>query len=123
VKVPKRYTVDEANALLDHLAPLLVELREKAEKAARIKETVGQAAQGNGWSHEREGWSRTLARVGELVDRLEEWEIELRDISTGLVDFPTVIDGQDAFFCWRLGEPEVAHWHSPDDGFQGRRPL
>jgi hypothetical protein len=119
----KRYTVDEANALLDYLAPLLVELREKMEQAAAINEKVSQAATSNGWSHEREGWSRTLARVGELVDRLEEWNVELRDISTGLVDFPTVIDGEDAYLCWRLGEPEVTHWHSPDDGFQGRRPL
>ena len=119
----KRYTVEEANALLDHLAPLLVELREKMEKAAAINQKVAQAAMSNGWSHEREGWSRTLARVGELVDRLEEWNLELRDITTGLVDFPTVIDGQEAYLCWRLGEPEVAHWHSPDDGFQGRRPL
>jgi hypothetical protein len=121
--VPKRYTLEEANALLDHLAPLLVELREKMEKAAAIKETVSQAAAGNGWSEEREGWSRTLARVGELFDRITEWELQLRDLSTGLVDFPTVIDGDEAFFCWRLGETEIAHWHSPEDGFQGRRPL
>ncbi|MGH2808292.1 MAG: DUF2203 domain-containing protein [Actinomycetota bacterium] len=121
--MPKRYTIDEANALLDRLAPLLVELREKMEEAATIRQTVTQMAASNGWSHEREGWSKTLARVGELVDRLGEWELILRDISTGLVDFPAVIDGRDAYLCWRLGEPEVAYWHSPDDGFQGRRPL
>lgn len=119
----KRYTLEEANALLDHLAPLLVELREKLEQATAIRETVTQAAASNGGSHQREEWSRTLARVDELVDRLAEWEIVLRDVSTGLVDFPTVIDGRDAYLCWRLGEPEIAYWHSPDDGFQGRRPL
>lgn len=119
----KLYTVEEANALLPHLAPTLVELREKFEEASQVREAVAHAALGNGWSEKRDSWSRTLARVQELIERLQEWEIELRDISTGLIDFPSVIDGQDAYLCWRLGEPEVAYWHGRDDGFPGRRPL
>lgn len=88
-----------------------------------MREAVAHAALGNGWSEKRDSWARTLARVQELVERLQEWSIELRDISTGLVDFPTVIDGADACLCWRLGEPEVAYWHTPEEGFPGRRPL
>lgn len=119
----KRYTVEEANALLPYLAPTLVELRDRSEEAARIKEQMELASATNGGSTKRERWARTLARVQELMERLEEWDIALRDLSSGLVDFPAVIDGADAYLCWRLGEPEVAHWHSPDDGFRGRRPL
>lgn len=119
----KRYTVEEANALLPYLAPTLVELRDRSEEAARIKEQMDAAAATNGGSTDRERWARTLARVQELMERLEEWEIALRDLNSGLVDFPAVIEGSDAYLCWRLGEPEVSHWHSPDDGFRGRRPL
>jgi hypothetical protein len=119
----KLYSVEEANSLLPYLAPTLVELREKYEEAARIRGEVARAAASNGGSHDREDWSRTLARVSELLERIEEWQIVLRDVSTGLVDFPTVIDGADAFLCWRLGEPEIAWWHSHEDGFIGRRPL
>ena len=119
----KLYTVEEANALLPYLAPTLVELREKFEEAAVIKRRMARAAATNGGSPESERWSRTLGRVGELVDRLQEWELELRDIATGLVDFPGVVDGQGAWLCWRLGETEVTHWHPKDEGFSGRRPL
>jgi len=119
----KRYTVEEANALLPFLAPTLVELREKYEAAERIRETVAQSAAGNGGSGKREKWSRTLARVQELMERLEDWEIVLRDFETGLVDFPALIAGEEVYLCWRLGEPEVAHWHRPDEGFGGRHPL
>ena len=119
----KVYTLDEANGLLPYLAPTLVELREKAELAAQIKEAVAEAAATNGGSQKRERWSKTLARVSELVQRLTEWELELRDISTGLVDFPAVVEGQEAWLCWRLGEPEVAYWHAKDEGFSSRRPL
>lgn len=119
----KVYTVEAANALLPYLAPTLVELREKFELADRARESVAQAAAGNGWSHKRERWSVTMARVAELMDRLTEWGLELRDVGTGLVDFPAIVDGEEVFLCWRLGEPEVAYYHPRTEGFGGRRRL
>lgn len=119
----KLYTREEANALLPYLAPTLVELREKSEQAAQIRESVTLSAATNGGSIKRERWSRTLARVGELLQRLQDWELQLRDPGTGLVDFPAEIDGQEAWICWRLGEPEVGYWHPRSEGFGGRRPL
>lgn len=120
---PKSYTVAEANELLPYLAPTLVELREKSEEAARVREAVSVAAASNGGSGERERWARLLARVAELAERLEQWQLVLRDLSQGLVDFPAEVDGTEAYLCWRLGEPEVAYWHPRDTGFAGRRPL
>jgi hypothetical protein len=117
------YTVETANALLPHLAPALVELRDNFEKAARIRTQIERAAARNGWSAHRDDEQKAMARVAELLGRLEEWGVELRDASTGLIDFPAEINGQEAYLCWRLGEPEVAYWHSPEDGFSGRRPL
>ena len=117
------YTLDEANALLPYLAPTLIELRDKFEEAADIRMAIANSSANNGGSKHREEWSRFLARVAELLDRLREWEVVLRDISTGLVDFPARINDDDAYLCWKLGEAEVAFWHSPEDGFQGRRRL
>jgi hypothetical protein len=117
------YTIAEANELLPFLAPTLIELRDKFEDAAEIRVAIVRSSATNGGSTQREKWSKFLARVAELLDRLREWDIVLRDISSGLVDFPAQIEGRDAYLCWKLGEPAVAHWHSPDDGFQGRRPL
>jgi len=117
------YTISTANALLPYLAPTLVELREKFEAAERIREAMVRASAGNGWSERRDEERQTMMRVAELLERIKKWDVVLRDVSTGLVDFPALVEGQDAFLCWRLGEAEVAFWHSPDDGFQGRRPL
>lgn len=117
------YSVEEANGLLPYLAPTLVELREKFEAAEDARESVAQAAAGNGWSAKRERWSATMARVSELIARLEEWGLELRDVDTGLVDFPALVGGEEAYLCWRLGEPEVTYYHSRTEGFGGRRRL
>ena len=32
-------------------------------------------------------------------------------------------DGREVYLCWRLGEPEVSHWHELNAGFAGRQPL
>ena len=119
----KTYSVEEANALLPYLAPTLVELRDVYEEAARIRSAMARSAAGNGWSEKREKWSRKLARVAGLVARLQEWEVILRDVDSGLVDFISERDGRTILLCWKLGEEEVSHWHSPEDGFDGRRSL
>jgi hypothetical protein len=57
------------------------------------------------------------------VARLEELSITLRDIKTGLVDFPALVTGRQVCLCWRLGEESVDWWHELTEGYSGRRPL
>ncbi|MEP6618534.1 MAG: DUF2203 domain-containing protein [bacterium] len=49
--------------------------------------------------------------------------IQLKDRRTGLVDFPSELDGRPVLLCWRLGESSVQFWHDADSGFAGRQPL
>jgi hypothetical protein len=63
-------------------------------------------------------------RMRATVTQLVEWDIELRDIGTGLIDFPALANGRPIWLCWRLGEPEeIRWWHELDTGFDGRQPL
>jgi hypothetical protein len=54
---------------------------------------------------------------------LDEREIVLRDIVSGLLDFPGEAGGQPIWLCWRRGETAVRFWHLPNRGFGGRRPV
>lgn len=119
----KVYSVEEANELLPHLAPALVELRSKWDLAVEIRSTITHSAGTNGGSAKRERWARTLARVQELLARFEAWEVIVRDIEEGLVDFPGIVDGREAYLCWKLGEPSVQYWHPPETGIAGRQRL
>jgi hypothetical protein len=58
-----------------------------------------------------------------MLGTLEDAGIVLRDIDRGLVDFPAVLEGQEVYLCWELGEDEVDHWHDLDSGYRGRQPL
>lgn len=58
------------------------------------------------------------------LEELRERGVILRQLSAGLVDFPSLgEDGEVRLLCWRVDEPELAWWHRPEDGFAGRRPL
>lgn len=63
-------------------------------------------------------------QMGAFVARLDRWSIALRDIESGLIDFPALVAGRQVWLCWRIGDPdEIAWWHELDAGFAGRRPL
>ena len=57
------------------------------------------------------------------VARLIELDITLRDIESGLIDFPALVNGRPVWLCWRLGEDDVEWWHELSTGFGSRRPL
>ena len=57
------------------------------------------------------------------VARIDELGITLREIETGLIDFPALASGRQIWLCWRLGEDDVEWWHELAEGFTGRRAL
>jgi hypothetical protein len=57
------------------------------------------------------------------VARIDELGITLREIETGLIDFPALATGRQIWLCWRLGEDDIAWWHELGDGFSARRAL
>jgi hypothetical protein len=63
------------------------------------------------------------AEIAACVEELDRLGIQVKDLDTGLIDFPSVRDGEEILLCWQLGEDEIAWWHRVDDGFAGRRPL
>ncbi|MET1232651.1 MAG: DUF2203 domain-containing protein [Candidatus Limnocylindrales bacterium] len=124
------YSIDQADARLRDLAPLLEKLRaDRAEVAAASDELLRfRTTNGNAGHAEelkaREDRIRTLVhRMERYVSQLVAWDITLRDIETGLVDFPALVNGRQICLCWRSGEERVGYWHELEAGFGGRRPL
>lgn len=66
----------------------------------------------------------TLA--GALRDAVSEIESNgcvVKDLEMGLVDFPSIVNDEQVFLCWKLGEPAIRFWHHMNEGFAGRKPL
>jgi hypothetical protein len=64
-----------------------------------------------------------IYRIHSLSSEISAEGCEIKDLESGLIDFPTIWEGREVFLCWRLGESEVNHWHEIEDGFAGRQPL
>jgi hypothetical protein len=117
---PRWWTVDEANAALPRVAAVVERAKHAVEELSERAKTVAGHARGNG--HTPPGDEASLFH--EAVTELEGEGIVLRDVQQGLVDFPARAgSGRGYWLCWLVGEPEVAWWHWPEDGFAGRTPL
>ena len=73
---------------------------------------------------------RVRPEIDALTDRLVEGARELerlgaefKGVELGLVDFPTLRDGQLAYLCWQYGEDRIRFWHTVETGYAGRRLL
>ncbi len=129
----RKYTVDEANALVAWLEATFVEIsrqRTLVESALTGLAGLGRhtRANGHGDTDEKLRDAKRVAeaareRLRELLGSVVEKDIEVRDLATGLVDFLGERDGRDVWLCWRAGEPAVGHWHELDRGFSDRKPL
>jgi hypothetical protein len=57
------------------------------------------------------------------IEQIAHTGCQLKDLDTGLIDFPTIYRDREVYLCWRLGEPGIKFWHHIEDGFRGRRPI
>jgi hypothetical protein len=64
-----------------------------------------------------------LQRVKETIAEIDSIGVQVKDVDTGLLDFPCKVDDKVVLLCWRMGETAIEHWHTMEDGFKGRRPL
>lgn len=59
----------------------------------------------------------------DAIERIEQTGCLVKDIDVGLVDFPSVVNDERVYLCWKLGEERIGYWHGMDEGFAGRKPL
>ena len=127
------FTPGEANALLSELRPLvedMVAAKRALDEAQEDAEEVNARISGNGGGLPPARLAEVHDLVGRradaLADALEQVQalgVIVKDLDSGLVDFPSRREDEDVLLCWQLGEDEVGFWHRYDDGFAGRRPI
>lgn len=121
----RHFTLEEANALLPKLEPLLADLRRARDQLtdAEAHEALSGAAPGNGGGTSGRQVGEAFLEVRRMLASLEELGLVLRDIDRGLVDFPAILEGREVYLCWEEGEEGISFWHHLDAGFGGRQPL
>jgi hypothetical protein len=125
------FAIDEANARLTDVVPLLEQLKADRDEVARLQPEIERGQKSNGSAEHAEHLAEmeiqqrhAVRRMQDAVNQIDEWGITLRDINAGLIDFPALASGRPIWLCWRLGEgTEITWWHEANAGFDSRQPL
>ena len=115
------WTREQANQLLPVVEATVRQLRDTRRSLVARGVTIDDVESGGVWPGREHARGTVAMALG--FERLERLDIVVRDLERGLVDFPALIDGHEAYLCWLLDEPAVDHWHAIEAGFAGRRPL
>ena len=130
--MPRRFTREEADALLPEIAPLLMQVRDLKRQNDEARAAVNELQErlktnGHSMDVELTQLSRKLqesgAAINVLVERVTRHGIEVKDLDMGLVDFRAERGGRDVYLCWKLGEERVSYWHELHTGYATRQPL
>ena len=139
----KFFDLDDANSALPELRTILETLRDERSQLIGLRDEFARqaaletAAPGPADVEEPDDASpgaeerrRLRLRMQGVIDqmqagvaRIDDLGVTLREIETGLIDFPALVNGRQVWLCWRLGEGDVEWWHELAEGFGGRRAL
>ena len=130
----RTFTLPEAHTLL----PVLDSLLQRAQAAAAVATAREHALQALSQAIFLSGGYRVdladLARVKaehntavtEAKDTLEEIGaigVEVRDLQTGLLEFPFQLDDEIVMLCWLQGQKHITEWHKAETDWNERLPL
>jgi hypothetical protein len=128
------FTLHEAEAMLPSMDQWLRQAMESKKNVSAVEEQINALLMR---IHVVGGIQVDIGHVVELKTAREQHaeqlkgvlgEIEssgalLKDLDIGLIDFPTLLDGEEVYLCWKLGEPSIGFWHHTSEGYAGRKQI
>jgi len=115
----KYFTPREAMKTLPLVKKIVKDILDTSFQIRTIAESIG------GNIEEDETVNRLVIELNDYMKELEDIGCYYRDwnFSIGLVDFPSVINNQDVYLCWRSDEQEINFYHGLHEGFSGRKEI
>ncbi len=132
--MPRYFTLREASALLPELEASLREAiffySEHSDAEQRLQREVQRILFAGGALVDRDEVAKQRARretsalaLKAVIEKIQATGCQIKDLETGLIDFPTLYHGKEVLLCWKLGEGAIRFWHGLQDGFRGRKRI
>jgi hypothetical protein len=119
----KFFTLEEANALVPEIRKIFMEINYEKHELARKLIEAGDLKNRVNTNGNRAALKEKIEQIISLQESLTESHRSLmekglivRDLDQGIVDFPTIIEGDLGYFCWKLGENKIDYWHPVGEG-------
>ena len=131
---PRLFTLTEAERARKEIEPFLVEAMDCRKKlagletdlaavSARIMMMGGVIVPYEKLASLRVQHQHLADTLKTALNRILETGCLIKDLEVGLLDFPALINNEEVYLCWRLGEDRIRFYHRQDEGFAGRKPL
>jgi len=124
--MPRFFTLPEANAALQSIRPWMAEIQDIRQQILVHQPeiwSVMEKSAGNGGNPTMSKMVKSFDRLDALMHNIQDMGVLIKDINTGLLDFPALKDEREVYLCWKHGEGDIAFWHEIDDGFAGRQSI
>lgn len=124
--MPQYFTLHEANQALISIRPWMDEVQTiRRDILAHQPEiwSVMEKSAGNGGNPTLSRMVKSFDRLDELIHAIQDSSVIIKDINTGLLDFPALRDEREVYLCWKYGEHDIQFWHEIEDGFAGRQSI
>ena len=122
----KYFTVEEANALLPTLEPLMKKLLARRARASRLAQQMGHLLgdyRSNVGAAELSILTQDFVAIERMWAQIQAYGGVVKDVNAGRLDFLSQRNGRDIYLCWRYGEERVAYYHELHTGFAGRQQI
>jgi hypothetical protein len=131
---PKLFSLSEAERARRQVEPLLIDAMEGRRKMADLEESMSAIANriqlmgGVTIDYDvaarlRSDLNQAIAKIKETLEQIQATGCIVKDLDSGLVDFPSRIHNEEVYLCWRLGEDRIRFYHRQNEGFAGRKPI
>lgn len=95
--------------------------QERQNFSRRVGLLGGVLVDHSGLEEQKRRREATVQRLKAAIEKIQEFGCLVKDLDTGLIDFPTLLNGTEVYLCWKLGESGIQYWHGVDEGFRGRK--
>ena len=130
----RTFTLDEAQSLLPVLESLLrtaINAKKVIDEADAEQQALQHRVFLNGGmfldivplARRKAERAKAEQRAKDALAEIDSIGVQVKDLNIGLLDFPCEVEGQVILLCWKLGEKAITHWHGPQEGFAGRKPI
>ena len=132
--MPKYFTLAESERLLPEVERALRDAlfhKSEYQKAdgeldaslQKIRTAGGAHLDRNAFLNIRSRRDASATALKDALERVERTGALVKDLDIGLIDFLSIYHGREVCLCWKLGEDRIHFWHTPEDGFRGRKPI